>query len=173
MNQQTQQPAFQPIAASPVKVSRKPNPLYGIALLGGLLLIICSFLVWETFKINTLQLSISGMGAVSSSGDSNSPLASFVAAKATSPGVISIFFGGLVVLMAGLGLLLNKKGFAIAGIIFGLLGAAFMFLNFSQAMADGSDTTVTGTPGIGLYLGLVAGLLAVVGSIAALVAKRR
>ncbi len=162
--------------AYPNTRTRSLNPLYGIAAVGGLAMVASSFLAWYNFTITGNggdSFSITGMGGTSGT----SEMAKFLAEAASNPGIISVFLGGVVLLLALLGLVLNKKGFAIAALVFGLMGLAFMGLKLSQAAKLGSDigdsASLTTSVGLGLYVGLLGAILAVLGSILTLVMRRR
>jgi len=156
--------------------TRTINPLYGVAAVGGVLLAVSSFLAWYNFNITGSggeSFSITGMGGTSGT----SEMAKFLAATASNAGIISVFLGGMVLLPALLGLALNKKGFAIATLVFALMSVAFMVLKLSQAAKLGSDlgdsAMLTTSVGLGLYLGLLGAIIALVGSVLPLVMHRR
>jgi hypothetical protein len=74
-------------------------------------------------------------------------------------------------MLASLGLWLNKKGFAIATIVFGGLAVAFTFLKVIQANDNASNVTSTG--GLGVYLAFLGAVIALVGGIISLVRARK
>ncbi len=157
-------------ASTQTVVARKFQPLYAAASLGGLALIASPFLAWYNINLAGEQFTISGMGGLSGA---KSSIATYLAEASGNPGVVSLFFGGLVLLMGVLGLLLNKKGFAIAGIVLALLGAAFTLLKITQATSTSSTGEASTSTGLGLYLGLAAALIALGCFVGAVVAKRR
>jgi succinate-acetate transporter protein len=150
-----------------VENNRQFNRFYGIPLFGGLLMLISVFLTWYTIKISDTTLaqefSISGLGNT----DSTSSIAKITAQEASSAGFLVIFFGGIILLMAILGLWLNKKGFAISLIVFGVLAVGFTALKVSQANESVELLVVSG--GIGVYLALLGAIVVFAGSIVSLV----
>jgi hypothetical protein len=149
---------------------RSLNKFYGIALVGGVLMIMSVFLTWYSFKITgtgAQEFSVSGLG----SSDSTSTIAKITGEKASSAGFVVIFFGVALLMLASLGLWLNKKGFAIATIVFGGLAVAFTFLKVIQANDNASNVTSTG--GLGVYLAFLGAVIALVGGIISLVRARK
>lgn len=147
---------------------------YATAVFGGLLMVISTFLTWYSFKIVTglnkvdEEFTLSGLGAVNSS----SFVAKTTAEKAAAAGVLVIILAGLLILLAGLGLLLKKKGFAIPALIFSIVAFGFMVLKLVQA-SNSDSSLITQTAGLGIYLGVLATIIAIAGSVLALTVKRR
>jgi hypothetical protein len=154
-----QQPVYVGAAAK-----KGMNPFYLVGLLGGLALAISAFLPWATAKVGRLEMSITGMGNVSGTGIGSSN-------EGVRDGIFALGLGILVVVLAVLGLLLSSRGFAIALLVFGLLSSAFMVYELTDINQDMSS--VAGSAGFGVYMGLAGALVIVVGGVVPLLVKRK
>jgi hypothetical protein len=164
---QYQQQWQQPATAKP---ARKPNPIYAIPAIGGLLLMICAFLPWLTVSFLGENLTITGLGSVSGTTDPA------LASGGARDGVLALILGVIALVLALLGLFLNRKGFAIALIVFGVLASGLMIFELADVNRNVSEFSSLGggiSTGIGIYLGLVGALAVLIGAILPLVIRRR
>ncbi len=153
--------------APAVAAARGMNPIYAAPLIGGLLLVIGAFLPWIIFKFLGKELTITGMGATSGNLD--------IPSGGVKDGIFAVFLGGIILLLAIIGLLRGSKGFGIAILIFGIFATLFMLYELSDisnaAKTLGDSGSVS--TGIGLYIGLVGAIIALVGGVLPLFMKRR
>jgi hypothetical protein len=175
---QPQQPfpgyaGYQPMnyaAATPAV--RGFNPIYAGEALGGLLLIICAFLTWLTLNVAGGTTTVTGLGGV------NGDLKDLLGNGEVGDGVFPLILGAITLLFSLFGLFRNHKAGAIGGIVAGILATLIMFyklfsINDSISKLNALGPDYSASIGIGLYLGIVGALLALIGSIVALVVKRR
>jgi hypothetical protein len=159
-----------PQATENSATSRKLNSFYGIAVVGGLLMVVSLFLTWYNIKISgslAQEFSVTGLGGT----DSTASLAKTTAQAASSAGMLILFLGGIILVLSALGLWLNKKGFAITLIVFGVLAVGFTLLKAGQA--NDSNSLVSTSGAIGVYLAFGGAVLAFVGSIVSLIKTKK
>jgi hypothetical protein len=134
----------------------------GLMILGAVLTIVGSVLPW--LKIQGKN----GNGFDDYISNSNGELKIL-----KGPGKIWIFFA-IVVIGLGIGLFLAGRVLAVAilGIVFSAVGAFFVLGSFGVA-SDTKDYSGEGSYQIGLYIGMIAMLMALAGSIIATSKRRR
>lgn len=133
----------------------KGSPIvYLVGIVGAILLAIGSFLPWLSFQ----GITITGMGSISGAGTSSS-------VGTATDGILSLSLGVFLLILFGLGLLLNNKWLGLAGLIFSIPALALMI--YEVFNIGGNDFTV----GIGVYICLVGAIIAFIGGIVPFVAK--
>jgi hypothetical protein len=159
-----------PSASESTTVKRKINTFYGIAVAGGLLMLISLFLTWYNIKISgslAQEFSVTGLGGT----DSTEALAKAAAQSASSAGMLLLGCTIIILLLSALGLLTNKKGFAITLIVFGVLATGFTLLKVGQA--NDANSLVSSSGAIGVYLAFVGAVIAFVGSIISMIKTKK
>lgn len=145
------------------------NPLYmGLVALGGLLLVVCAFLPWISLDFLGTKISVNGLGQVS---DKTIPSGS-----TASDGVIAIFLGVVLLILGGLSFVLKQRWLPIAALVFAVFAVLLMAFelihNTSSINSDPSLGNIASN-GLGVYLGLLGGIIALVGGVLHFMMRRR
>lgn len=162
-----QQPGYgQP---TPPVVRPAANPLYmGLVALGGLLLIVCAFLAWITLDFLGTKISVNGLGQIS---DKSIPSGSGTA----SDGVIAIFLGVVLLILGGLSFVLKQRWLPLAALVvavFAVLLMAFELIHNTSSINSDASLGNIASNGIGVYIGLVGAIIALVGGVLPFVLRR-
>ncbi len=159
------QPITYSYPPAPFPTRAKTNPLYAVAGLGGFLLAVSTFLAWATVRLANIEISVNGLGAVSSNSGVGTSGANL------RDGFIALGIGIVAMVLAGLGGFSGRRGYAIGLVVLGLLGSGLMLFelsDISRKLGNVSGVSV----GFGLWLGFFGGLLILAGGILALVGRR-